>query len=208
MTPKVSVLIPAYNAENTIKRAIDSIPDREDIEVIVYDDGSDDNTFDIACDAVARRKGVVTVEADGVNCGVAHAVNELLDMAKGEFVVLLGSDDWLITKNFNLVVDMLKPNLDLVYFNLEINDGSIFGLHEDTKYMYCGSTKFMRRAFVGDTRLDESKKAGEDWYFFGELQSKHPKEAFTNITAKHYNFPREGSLSWKQRHGEFGEGEV
>ena len=208
MTPKVSVLIPAYNAEDTIKRAIDSIPDREDIEVIVYDDGSEDNTFDIACDALAERKGGVTVGADGMNCGVAHAVNELLDMAKGEFVVLLGSDDWLLTKNFNLVVNMLKPNLDLVYYNLEINDGSVFELTEDTKYMYCGSTKFMRRGFIEGIKVDESKKAGEDWYFFGEVQERKPRELFTRLVAKHYNFPREGSLSWRQRRGEFSDEEI
>lgn len=56
MRAKVSVLIPAYNAEETIKRAIDSVPVRDDVEVIVWDDGSDDNTFEIAHTVLEERK--------------------------------------------------------------------------------------------------------------------------------------------------------
>lgn len=206
--PKVSILIPAYNAEETIKKCLASIPHRDDIEVIVYNDGSTDGTKDIA------REGLVDCHLNGTvrdswqNYGVAYAVNRLLDAAKGEWVVLLGSDDWLITDAFNKVVDMLKPTLDLVYFNLEINSGEVWRLTEETKGNCCGSVKFMRREFVGNTRCDEDRKAGEDYYFYCKLLSKHPREAFTNITAKHYNYPREGSLSDRQRRGEFKADEV
>ena len=149
-----------------------------------------------------------TVFGDCTNYGVAHTVNQLLDAATGEWVVLLGSDDWLITDAFSTVVDMLKPTLDLVYFNLETNDGTIMRLTDETKAGLCGSVKFMRRKFVGDLRCDESKKAGEDFYFNLGLLRKRPREAFTNIVAKRYNYPREGSLSDRQRRGEFGSDEV
>ena len=201
--PKVSILIPAYNAEETIKKCLASIPQRDDIEVLVYDDGSTDDTEDIAYEGLASCHLNGTVLGDCTNYGVAYAVNQLLDAANGEWVVLLGSDDWLITDAFNKVVDMLKPTLDLVYFNLEINSGEVWRLTEETKGNCCGSVKFMRREFVGDTRCDEDRKAGEDYYFYCKLLSKHPREAFTNITAKHYNYPREGSLSDRQRRGEF-----
>ena len=111
-------------------------------------------------------------------------------------------------ENFEKVVEKLDDKFDLVYFDLEINDGSVFELREDTKYMYCGSTKFMRRGFIEGIKVDESKKAGEDWYFFGEVQERKPRELFTRIVAKHYNFPRKGSLSWRQRRGEFSDEEV
>lgn len=200
MDVKVSVLIPAYNAEDTIERAIGSVPNRDDVEVIVWDDGSEDNTFEKAEEAMNGRKGWVAISNE--NHGVSYTVNRLLDKANGEFVVLLGADDWLIRDNFNEVVDMLKSTLDLVYFDLEINDGTVMELNPKTKEGYCGSTKFMRREFVGDTRCEENRKAGEDWYFYQELLKKKPKEAFTHIVLKHYNFPRVGSLSWKQRNGE------
>lgn len=202
MNPKVSILIPAYNAAETITKALDSIPRRNDLEVIVYDDGSTDGTTAVVLRSTSKNPGLYpTILRNGKNHGVAHAVNQLLDAAKGEWVVLLGSDDWFITDAFNTVVDMLKPNLDLVYFNLEINSGEIWRLTNETKGNCCGSVKFMRRAFVGDTRCDESIKSGEDYYFFCELLQKKPREAFTNITVKRYNYPREGSLSDLKRHG-------
>lgn len=203
MKPKVSVLIPAYEAEDTIKRAIDSIPDRDDIEILVWDDGSKDQTMKLSDDLLADRKNPHLVGKSWSNQGVAHTVNRLLDNAGGEFVVLLGSDDWFLTKSFEAVVDMLKPNLDLVYFNLVINDGTVMCLSPETKLTYCGSTKFMRRAFVGSLRCNEEKRAGEDWFFYQELLKKKPVESFTNTNVKRYNFPRKGSLSWKQRNGEF-----
>lgn len=206
--PKLSILIPAYNAEETIIKTLDSCPHREDVEIIVYDDGSTDDTYKILREYPFPTFYQLKVIHCYENNGVAYAVNRLLSEAEGEWLVLLGSDDWLITEAFESVMDMLKPTLDLVYFNLETNNGTIYQLREDTKYFYCGSTKFMRRAFVGRTRLDESKKAGEDWYFFNELQAKKPREAFTNITAKHYNHPRTGSLSDRRKRGEFTKDEV
>lgn len=206
--PKVSILIPAYNAAETIKKCLASIPDRDDIEVLVYDDGSTDKTGDIAYSGLMSCHLNGEVYGSRTNRGVAHAVNQLLDAAKGEWVVLLGSDDWLITDAFSKVVDMLKPTLDLVYFNLEINSGEIWRVTNETKGNLCGSVKFMRRKFVGDTRCKETLKAGEDYYFYCELLNKSPREAFTNITAKHYNYPREGSLSDRQRRGEFKKNKV
>ena len=83
---------------------------------------------------------------------------------------------------------------DLVYFDLKVNDGSIFKLTEESKRNLCGSTKFMRKEFVGDTRNPDIRQ-GEDWFFYEELLKKNPTERFTNLLVKHYNFPRKGSLT-------------
>ena len=58
----------------------------------------------------------------------------------------------------------------------------------------CGSTKFMRREFMADTRCSE-KRVAEDYDLYMALLAKEPTEKFTNIIVKHYNFPREGSLT-------------
>ena len=192
---KLSVIIPAYNAEETIKRAIESIPRREDIQTIVVDDGSTDKTYE-----VASTFPYVLVVKSKKNKGVAAAVNTGLSLATGEYVVLLGSDDDFYTQALETAMEQLDGT-DLVYFDLRINDGMIMYLRPDTKETYCGSTKFMRREFIGDLREPEDKKAGEDWVFYQELLKKNPTEKFTNIVAKHYNFPREGSLSWQMRNG-------
>lgn len=192
---KLSVIIPAYNAEETIKRTIESIPRREDIQIIVIDDGSTDKTYEVA--STFPQVFVVKLKK---NKGVAAAVNTGLSLATGEYVVLLGSDDDFYTQALETAMEQLDGT-DLVYFDLRINDGMIMYLRPDTKEIYCGSTKFMRREFIGDLREPEDKKAGEDWVFYQELLKKNPTEKFTNIVAKHYNFPREGSLSWQMRNG-------
>lgn len=199
---KVTVIIPVYNQESLLIQALDSIPRKDDIEVIVIDDGSTDDTWE---NLMAYKENCLEMNLvclyNTDNMGVAHAVNKGLDSASGEYVVLLGSDDFFIQPALIEVMDLLDGT-DLVYFNLQTNDGNIIRLNEQNKTGYCGSVKFMRRDFIGDTRNDESKRAGEDFFFFHELLKKNPTEKFTDICVKHYNFPRVGSLSDLHRKGE------
>jgi glycosyltransferase involved in cell wall biosynthesis len=124
-----------------------------------------------------------------------------LDNSSGEYIVFLGSDDDFYTKNFKKAMNLLNGE-DLVYFNLKINDGSIWKVSNETKFLFCGSVKFMRRDFIGDTREDESMKSGEDYYFYQDLIKKNPTEKFLDFEVKHYNYPRYDSLSWLQRNRE------
>lgn len=198
---KVSVLIAVYNQEELVIKALRSIPKRNDIEIIVCDDGSTDNTLNNVLHYAANNKDRnINIKHNEENKGVAYTVNRLYDLAEGEYVVLLGSDDYFYTEEFEKAIKELDGT-DLVYFNLQINDGTIFRLNEQTKMGYCGSTKFMRREFIKDTRCLEDKRAGEDYFFYQELLKKNPTEKFTDITLKHYNFPRKGSLSYLQRIG-------
>lgn len=192
---KVTVIIPAYNSEQFIRGAIESVPDRPDVETIVVNDGSTDQTA-----VIASSYAKVHLISHETNKGVAAAVNTGLENAKGEYVVLLGSDDYLCTVPFEKLIDELDGT-DLVYFDLRTNEGSIFQLMPETKLSYCGSTKFMRKAFIDSVRNDETKKAGEDWFFYLELLKKNLTEKFTGVVAKHYNYPREGSLSWQLQNG-------
>ena len=192
---KVSVIIPVYNQEELVIKAIESIPKRDDIEIIIIDDGSIDNTHDNALNC-ATKLGYkyFTIINNWENKGVAYSVNKGYDYAEGEYVVLLGSDDYFYTDKFEEIMKELDGT-DLIYFNLEINDGSIWRLTPENKTGLCGSVKFMKRSFIGDTRCPEDKRQGEDWYFYQELLKKNPTEKFTDITVKHYNYPRENSLT-------------
>ena len=200
---KVSVIIPVYNQEDLVLKAIESIPKRNDIEIIVIDDGSEDNTWN---NLIKYRNEYpdmfnLILLYNEQNKGVAYTVNKGYDNAKGEYVVLLGSDDYFIKNKFIEAIDKLDGT-DLVYFNLEINSGEVWKLKPENKETYCGSVKFMRRDFIGDIRCPEEKRAGEDYYFYQDLLKKKPTEKFTNITVKHYNFPRENSLSYLAVKGE------
>ena len=191
---KVSVVIPVYNQESLIERAIRSIPLRDDIEIIVVDDGSTDDTWNkLVTIGIELNDPNFIVLHNRKNMGVGYTVNRGLDIADGEYIVLLGSDDYFYTDEFLKAMEQLDGT-DLVYFDLKVNDGSIFKLTEESKRNLCGSTKFMRKEFVGDTRNPDIRQA-EDWFFYEELLKKNPTERFTNLIVKHYNFPRKGSLT-------------
>jgi len=94
--PSVSVLIPTYNSEKTIARAISSVLAQtlRPIEVIVVDDGSTDGTVSIVKSLCSYLKpGILKLIELGSNCGVYHARNVGWDAATGEFLALLDSDD-------------------------------------------------------------------------------------------------------------------
>ncbi len=197
---KVSVVIPVYNQESLIERAIMSIPRRDDIEIIVVDDGSTDDTPNkLVTIGIELNDPNFIVLHNRENMGVGYTVNRGLDIADGEYIVLLGSDDYFYTDEFLKAMEQLDGT-DLVYFDLKVNDGSILKLTEESKRNLCGSTKFMRKEFVGDTRNPDIRQ-GEDWYFNEELLKKNPTERFTNLLVKHYNYPRKGSLTDIAVHG-------
>lgn len=197
---KVSVVIPVFNQESLIERAIRSIPLRDDIEIIVVDDGSTDDTGNkLVTIGIELNDPNFIVLHNRKNMGVGYTVNRGLDIADGEYIVLLGSDDYFYTDEFLKAMEQLDGT-DLVYFDLKVNDGSIFKLTEESKRNLCGSTKFMRKEFVGDTRNPDIRQ-GEDWFFYGELLKKNPTERFTNLLVKHYNYPRKGSLTDIAVHG-------
>jgi len=74
----LTVIIPVYNGADTIGRTIDSIPAREDVEIIVVDDGSSDGSAD-----VASRSGRVRLIKHPKNRGVGSAVNTGIAKARG-----------------------------------------------------------------------------------------------------------------------------
>jgi glycosyltransferase involved in cell wall biosynthesis len=85
----------AYNAEDTIGMALESIPDREDVEIIVVDDGSTDKTAQIV-----RSFGRAILIQHKENYGLGKALNTGLKKAIGEYVVMLDADDDFYQVNF------------------------------------------------------------------------------------------------------------
>ena len=193
---KISVIIPCYCQQDLVIKAIDSIPKRNDIEIMVIDDGSTDNTWNNLLEYRNKHPELLNLILlyNEENKGVAYTANKGYDLANGEYVVLLGSDDYFYTDKFEEAIKELDGT-DLVYFNLQINNGEVWRLTPENKTGLCGSVKFMRRAFIGDTRCDENRRQAEDLYFYKELLEKKPTEKFTDITLKHYNYPRANSLT-------------
>lgn len=202
MRPKLTIIMPIYNAKDTLARALHSMPLSERYQIILVDDGSTDGSWRIALDwfdahyDLMHRSSIVHRWPD--NHGVAAAMNLGFSLADGDYIVSLSSDDYYLTGFFEFDPYLDGKN-DLVYFDLEINDGSVWRLTPETKDTFVGAVKFIRRAFLGDTRVPELKWE-EDIPFSQALQKKHPKEVFTGIVLKRYNWPREGSLTWQKEH--------
>lgn len=197
---KISVCIPVYNQENLIIRAIQSIPKRDDIEIIVIDDGSTDDTWNKLIDYREKHPEInLVLLYNEENKGVAYTINRCYDVATGDYIVALGSDDYFYKDKFEKIIDELDGT-DLVYFDMKINNGDIWEINNNSKMVLVGSVKFIRREFLGDTRCPDFK-SGEDKYFYWRLLEKKPTEKFTHICLKHYNHPRNGSLTDLVRKG-------
>ena len=91
----VSVLIPAYNAEKTINRCLDSILCQtfQDIELIIVNDGSTDNTLSILLNYAEKDKRIIIYNQP--NQGVSAARNTGLRNASGDYILYVDSDDWI-----------------------------------------------------------------------------------------------------------------
>lgn len=104
MEPKISIIVPVYNAEKSLARCVDSILNQEfrDFELILMDDGSKDRSGEI-CDGYARADArVVVVHKE--NTGVSDTRNQAIARARGTFLQFVDSDDWLTADATKLMV--------------------------------------------------------------------------------------------------------
>lgn len=115
--PKISVIVPIYNAEKYLHRCIDSILNQTftDFEVLLINDGSTDSSGSI-CDEYAKKDSRVRV-FHKENGGVSLARNIGIDKALGLWTLFVDSDDWLDLGTFSLIVNENQTaNADLYHF--------------------------------------------------------------------------------------------
>lgn len=95
MTPKVSIIIPAYNAEETLAETLDSAcaSTYHPLEIIVIDDGSRDRTLHIAQEYARRDSRIRVIHQE--NTGVCRARNHAISKATGDFILPIDADDLL-----------------------------------------------------------------------------------------------------------------
>ena len=193
---KLSILTPVWNQETLVIRTLGSIPRRDDIEVIVRDDGSTDKTLENLLIYAQNTDLNLTICCNDKNYGVAYTANRLLESATGEFFHFLMSDDTVFTDAYNALIDRLYGfNDDILTMDLKVNDGRIFKLTPQTDDGYCvQACRFIRKSIVEGLKYPEEVKAGEDLYFHKDMMARHPKVVYSGVTAYRYNFPRNGSL--------------
>lgn len=113
--PSVSVVIPCYNRAKLISRAVTSIfaQDFDDLEIVLVDDGSSDDTRAVAS-AIAQQDGRVRYILHDRNKGEAAARNTGIRAARGEFIAFLDSDDEWLPGKLEAQISVLREAPDYV----------------------------------------------------------------------------------------------
>lgn len=106
--PAISIIVPVYNTEKYLSRCIDSVINQTftDFEVLLIDDGSTDNSGKI-CDEYAEKDSRIKV-IHKENGGQAEARNLALDIAKGDYIAFVDSDDYISKYYLHILYDNIK----------------------------------------------------------------------------------------------------
>ena len=168
-----SIVIPHYNLPALLRRCLGSIPQRNDIQVIVVDDGSSEESKSALKDIGNDFPNVQVVYQENLGGGAAR--NRGLDEAKGKFVMFADADDYFCEKFIELVDRYAAQDNDIVYFNANFIDADtgkpakqknhvdeIIGLYrknaakgETLLRYYFGEPwcKMVRRSIIEDNRI-------------------------------------------------------
>lgn len=122
MKDLVSIIVPVYNVEKYIDRCMKSMQSQtyNNIEIVLVDDGSSDNSG-IICDEYAERDERVHV-IHQKNGGVSRARNVGIEHARGEYITFVDPDDWIEVDTIEVAVRaMQQNNLDVVLFGYSID---------------------------------------------------------------------------------------
>lgn len=124
---KVSVIVPVYNAEKYLEQCLDSLVAQTltDIEIILVDDGSADNSAEI-CKKYLSDSRVTYFHKE--NAGAVMARRDGIGLAKGEYIGFVDSDDWVETSMYEIMYTAAKKNnADIVFCNcIQNEDGHRF----------------------------------------------------------------------------------
>lgn len=114
---KFSIILPIYNVEKYLPKCVESILSQTftDYEIILVDDGSTDNSPAI-CDKFAKEHSNIKV-IHKVNGGLSDSRNAGTKISKGEYIVYIDSDDFIISNDFlKKLADKSKNNPDLIFY--------------------------------------------------------------------------------------------
>lgn len=117
MEKKISVIVPVYNVENYLNRCVDSIINQthNNLELILVNDGSVDKSKNICDDYAIKDDRVVVIHKK--NEGSSCARNAGLDMATGDYISFVDSDDFIEKETLEIMLDhLVKHNLKVVEF--------------------------------------------------------------------------------------------
>lgn len=196
MSDLISVIVPAYNSEKWLTECCESVLRQtyRNIELIVINDGSTDNTHNLLNEILQWDKRIHVIHTD--NGGVCRARNMGLDAANGDYIAFLDSDDILQDNALALLYSSIQKEAADIAVGWKTNmksDGTELGcpynrthaiwtekqaleqalLDHPATYTVWG--KLYRKELISDIRFVEGKKVHEDSFFVFECLLKQPK---------------------------------
>lgn len=197
---RVSVIIPVFNVERYLHRCVDSILNQsyKDLEVIIVDDGSPDNCPAI-CEEYARKDRRVKVIHKN-NGGLSSARNSALDIATGEYVMFVDSDDYIHPDTICTTLELAeKEGAEIVQFETEskknpssisnyqlsIYDNRSIFLKRAQRIMLCA--KLYKRSLWDGIRMPEgmvNEDDGTTWKLY------YRSKKIVRINAPYYHYTK------------------
>jgi len=179
-SPLISVIVPVYNAEHTLKECVDSILTQSinDFELILVDDGSKDLSPEMCDEYAIQDNRIVVIHKQ--NGGVSSARNAGLEIAKGKWIIFIDSDD-SITNGYFENIDNAQEDILICGFKKKKGQHLYNGFNPKECYyhsldkflkVYLSNSivrspwgKFYQKRLVGNMRFLTDMKIGEDSQF-------------------------------------------
>lgn len=209
----VSVIMPAYNCERYIEKAIDSILNQtwQNFELLIADDCSNDNTKQIIS-AYEKKDPRIKIFANDENLGYLRTTNLLFDRCVGDFITFQDADDWSVPNRLETLLNAFKDDETLgcagsFVQRVDENENGLKELSFETSYdkilndlPYCfnciGSTLMIKRGVYtkcGGYHPYFDRIGSEDLYWFGTISNNFKT---INIPIALYNYrDTTGSIS-------------
>lgn len=208
----ISIVVPVYNTGQYLIKCVSSILEQsyQNFELLLIDDGSDAETFNL-CDSLALLDARIKV-VHQPNGGLSAARNKGIDLAKGEYIAFVDSDDYLSQTIYDELLSISEPNvLSTSHFTRVDEVGTIYKRNDpylntevissahfvESLLLHLGDvsvcTKLFPRDVIGSTRFVIGK-TNEDLLFILDILKKVQHVKFTGKVGYYYLI-RTGSLS-------------
>lgn len=205
---KLSIVVPVYEVEKYIEKCVSSllIPDNDDYEIVVINDGTKDRSIDIIKERFTDSRIRIIEQA---NAGLSAARNKGITEAKGEYIWFFDSDDWAETHEIVNVIKELH-NIDFLYFNSyfrnneadgtqtteRCNNESSTGLELACKhYYFCAPYYIMRKDFILQNGLSFEVGLLHEDTLFTPVMVTHAKTIKCYKTPVYHHRFRDGSIT-------------
>ena len=199
-SPMVSVIVPIYNSVMYIEKCLESIKNQsyKNIEVIMINDGSTDGSEQIAYKYVNEDNRFIIINK--ANMGVSAARNDGIELASGEFLTFIDSDDIIDKEFIETLLSAMVEDVDIAVCNMKYVSDSVGEVKHiqtscdrdtvisiDNTYCFQRGLQHLsacaalyRREIVVDSRFDTSITVGEDALFHNGVFVRCRKVAFIN----------------------------